>query len=120
MAAAKHTPGPWLVEEGGWKGDRRFYIGATERSGHIASVNPYVGEEEEVANASLIAAAPDLYRQLSGILALADVLIQCSGVDPNLTKFRVVAGGEDFATITMTEMLDRARVALAKADGGAA
>lgn len=71
MSASKWTPGPWTVSVSG--GDR--YIDSCD--GWIAEVNCWPtspiklvprGSEKHIANARLIAAAPDLYEALWAIL----------------------------------------------------
>ena len=105
MADVKHTPGPWTVtaDGAGW------YIEATPERGHslafIASPEfqeePDTSASEAEANASLIAAAPDL---LEALQWLVDIL-----PDPDLDN--------DELQRTWTR---RARAAIAKATGGAA
>src|ERR1700685_3971546 len=67
---AKHTPGPWRSFESGSDGARILpdYGDVRERSKYIAVVN---GRETapDCANARLIAAAPDLFKQLDSLAA---------------------------------------------------
>ena len=66
---SQHTPGPWVLSEESpkiiKKGDR--LIGST--CGHPGSW-AYPTEEEGIANARLISAAPDLLKQLRELLAM--------------------------------------------------
>lgn len=75
MSAAKHTPGPWMVSPEHPTIIRRDYrpisdcgelIGSA--SGHTKS-GFFPSEDEAVANARLIAAAPDLLEALQAIFA---------------------------------------------------
>lgn len=58
----KHTPGPWFVDMarniGGWNGDV-----AVTRNGRIIAV-AFVCRDETLANANLIATAPEMYEAL--------------------------------------------------------
>jgi hypothetical protein len=71
----KHTPGPWTIDPGFPVLQTRIVeiSGPTKmKSGcHLASVYTTTGEKddpESIANARLIAAAPDLYDSLKEIL----------------------------------------------------
>ena len=56
----KHTPGPWNVEKYCvWAGDK--YVAATQTG---------IDEEEQAANARLIAAAPDMLAVCHAVAAL--------------------------------------------------
>lgn len=98
MSEMKHTPGPWAMPDsgqgriskvkanGGWDG-----LIATADCGDYAR-----SRSEGLANARLIAAAPELLEALQGILSCVSVRID----DPRIEKF------------------DAARAAIAKATGG--
>ena len=67
---SKYTPGPWMVDES-------LYLGAINAGKrHIAMANFYnshdenfrVDREQQIANAQLISAAPDLFEALKIIL----------------------------------------------------
>lgn len=96
----KHTPGPWT-----WtgtpqvEGGRPFHAYLVDPTGRkIASI--WGKAEEKVANAHLIATAPDLYWSLRDILSLVEV---------------DEAGGNE---ITLAQhVFTRGRAALAKAEG---
>lgn len=98
MSAPKHTPGPWRMYEGN-RGGFVFY-GIAE----VADMKPaYVRQESDDAttmraNAQLIAAAPELLGALSGMVEVF---------------------GDEFG-MGDSETVDRARAAIAKAEGGAA
>ena len=71
----KFTPGPWVFEHGyrfyrcysSQEGKSGFYF----RVGKNADTNLCSFDDEWMANAALIAAAPDMYAALSCVLALA-------------------------------------------------
>lgn len=68
MAAVKHTAGPWEAGEYG----NSFIVTAKERQYDVAVVRN-IGNEDNEANAHLIAAAPDLLDELRvARAALAD------------------------------------------------
>jgi hypothetical protein len=69
-----HTPGPWAIEDKGpVSGKFTIPIFATIRPGERWSVAHVNGVDSEAkANARLIAAAPELYVNLSGLLAWLD------------------------------------------------
>ena len=61
MSETKYTPGPWEIEQ---RRGRRICIHA-ETWGHLAEVYQTPSTKEEgLANANLIAAAPELYEAL--------------------------------------------------------
>ncbi len=64
----KHTPGPWITEEG-WRELGRITVSAAttktaKERGLIASTDGTPFREQEQANARLIAAAPELLAAL--------------------------------------------------------
>lgn len=87
----KHTPGPWnFIEQGD---PDEFVLLANEHRWVIAlRMNGELRLEEEIANASLIAAAPELLEALDDIIGLAE------------------AG-------RMVHVINRAKAAIAKAKG---
>jgi len=73
---AKHTPGPWVVDEV-YEDDEQRCIGIVkEGQGYIAGIHILASADtdnteftaEDEANATLIAAAPAMYEALSSIL----------------------------------------------------
>ena len=101
---SKHTPGPWAVEgedcqaivlsPSGW------IIAQTD---HIHSKDPSQWEDIHMANMRLIAAAPDLLESLEDLLS-------------NLDEMGLATmPGDTFEN--MRETVDRARAAIAKAEG---
>lgn len=62
----KHTPGPWMATP-------RGYVILTDRSADIANVTSANGDDVMMANASLIAAAPDLLAALEYIITEAEL-----------------------------------------------
>jgi hypothetical protein len=63
MSEISHTPGPWTM----WNRNKSDYIILGPHNGHgspeVANVNGYIEftDEENKANAKLIAAAPDMF-----------------------------------------------------------
>lgn len=118
MSAAKHTPGPWLIEgrtvyslmHHGWNRGvevlkNRFWASCY----HDRSVT----DEEAEANARLIAAAPELLEALQSTWAVIDAVglrNLVNGVPLGATVWFVKA--HDARTMAMA--------AIAKAEGGAA
>ena len=68
MTGAKHTPGPWVPEDGGGKGS---WI-KSEVNGEWAALACGSDDLTAEANADLIAAAPDLLKALKYIVAECD------------------------------------------------
>lgn len=68
----KHTPGPWIMapDEPAAIYSKSAYINA--KDDRIALVNPDFGCSNWIANARLIAAAPDMLQSLKDIVLLAD------------------------------------------------
>ena len=114
-AAAQHTPGPWSLSASFDRVERRVQHGDAPPlvwgiASGINSAHPdYMPRAEQIANARLIAAAPELIKVLAGC---ADALREA---------------GKDFAQSNrlavrpnLYELHERAaRAAIAKATGGA-
>jgi len=91
--AGKHTPGPWRLF---LTTDGRALIGIGEETGEGITdrgFGTWRSGEEQIANARLIAAAPDLLEALKNLVAIYD------------DEFGIVA-----------PEMDAARAALSKAD----
>ena len=71
----KWTPGPWKVlPRGDLTSKFTIPVFATVGDGVVCSiVHTYTAEPRDRANARLIAAAPDLYEALAGLLAQYDL-----------------------------------------------
>lgn len=81
MSAARHTPGPWIVGNGGdiLTADEKHVIAYDE--GRLGS-----GTEEEQANARLIAAAPDLLAELKDAMNMLQRLaVEKGNLNPDAT-----------------------------------
>lgn len=67
MSAAKHTPGPWVVDADGqvW----RYELRIADTAPRGADIAP---RSERPANARLIAAAPDLLAALQALMMWSD------------------------------------------------
>ena len=95
---SKHTPGPWRASELGVLSDKLTSYG----NWYVCSlIDP--DNEEHKANARLIAAAPELLESLEDLLS-------------NLDEMGLATmPGDTFEN--MRETVDRARAAIAKAEG---
>ena len=79
---ATHTPGPWYFHEAEQFGDTRFYVAQQEGAPYTPDYSDVAtliaetvsGERVTIqrANARLIAAAPDLLKQLADLLAMCE------------------------------------------------
>lgn len=72
MTTRTHTPGPWHVDDEGETGEYSDIWIGTEGGGHsIARLgdDPQPSHEQRLADARLIAAAPDLLVALVGLLS---------------------------------------------------
>ncbi len=82
MTEAKHTPGPWSIYE--------HVIGEVVSSdgGLVAAAScPSTGKHEEtLANARMIAAAPDLYEALANLSPRFERCCIASGSDPEYAR----------------------------------
>ncbi|WP_312139951.1 hypothetical protein [Stutzerimonas nitrititolerans] len=60
-----HTPGPWSIDK-----EERWIIHEPDgKSGTLVVPEIYLDDDEAIANARLIAAAPDLYQHAEALLA---------------------------------------------------
>lgn len=102
---SQHTPGPWVVNDEMSRAHHRYEGGTrvvSSAEGDIAICETTRGWEDpgtSPANAHLIAAAPDLYRQLAHLVHLIEPLERDGHNIPGLAT------------------LNAARAALAKAEG---
>ena len=101
---AAHTPAPWRIEWNTAQGGEGHYITDINDMGEISRIAAVLFHDdtdgETRANARLIAAAPELLAALKDVLRIAQAA--SVGVPGNSPR------------------LDRARAAIAKAEGGAA
>ena len=109
MSEAKHTPGPWLIAESVASRhaitNMRRIRSKNEGLEHGAVCDVYGIQDgsEASANASLIAAAPDLLEALQGILGYFD-----SGNSVSVSQATIKARSDE---------VKAARAAIAKATG---
>ena len=71
--SAKHTPGPWEDVGPNEEGERCIFGG--DDSGVAVTIpvgNPDMNEARSIANARLIAAAPELLEAIKGVVRIAD------------------------------------------------
>lgn len=97
---AKHTPGPWTVD--GPPDNQIVWSSAENRVCFLAHSNG-LDDERDIATGHLIAAAPDLYQELDGIVHFADGFVVYYNDGP-LGK-------------ALRSWIEGARTALAKARG---
>lgn len=107
---AGHTAGPWNID-GQFDAEVAVGIYAGDMEGEwtgICELEPLLGEwtEEEIANARLLAAAPDLLRTLKEVGQMADDEVQRPG--DNDQRFRALKRIRNFV---------RSCPAIAKAEG---
>lgn len=62
---SRHTPGPWSIDSGVYLDNKE--VGVSNGFRRLAIVNAGAGEREAIANAHLIAAAPELLAALEGL-----------------------------------------------------
>lgn len=98
----KHTKGPWHadVRLSGSENDRGWRVGGDDGT-FVADVSPIIkndrgdASEEGKANASLIAAAPDLLEACKGLLKFFDEQFPMGwGSDPALKAHDAIAKAE--------------------------
>lgn len=118
MSEAKHTPGPWFHVQDGYGGDMNIEAGKKENAGYEKVVvggcgccsSPFGADDKEecLANARLIAAAPDMLEVLH---TARDYLSDCAS-----GALRYACG--DFVCPKMiSDDLNRINAAIAKATG---
>ena len=109
--SAQHTPGPWVYRRSFDSSARRDIWTAADETGHreLVATIPDADGDHINADARLIAAAPDLLRELQNcvnVLSLALPLFDDESTDDKDSREEVGS------------VLDAARDALAKAMGG--
>ena len=98
---AEHTPGPWHVSTAA---NRKPTVVSPDLLGIAACILPHgkYGEwEEDLANARLISAAPELFRCLKAVVEEMDIILE---------KEMIFGDG-------LLDWLEAARAAIAKAEG---
>lgn len=114
MSTPQHTPGPWSLSPSFDRVERRVQHGDAPPlvwciASGINSAHPdYLPRAEQIANARLIAAAPEL---LAALMATASELQRLR--DVHLPRYDGAIGEPD------SEVLATARAAIARATGGA-
>jgi hypothetical protein len=90
-----HTPGPWHVAPEGPGDDLRVAVGAGEAIAHITVIG-----REDIANARLIAAAPDLLAALRSLVFLSPFAPSATGLtaDISFAQIRLAQKAIDKAT----------------------
>lgn len=97
--ACAHTPGPWKTYMDEYRGQTQSCVIPAAESDHpqgplhIANINESLGEES-AANASLIAAAPELLEALEGMLEWAELSVKPhdpEGLPISFSEWQVVA-----------------------------
>lgn len=116
MPLVQHTPGPWYVEKTKEGANVRTsaHLSITKKIGGVTRTSTYTGKAicymahnnkisplQKVTDANLIAAAPELLKQLERALLI--------------NKYRVAVG--DIETDAFTAWQDDSRAAIAKAKG---
>lgn len=108
MTQAKHTPAPWEVRQAPSVNSRDYDIfqaGVSPSAGKIARVPGREGREQiSIANARLIAAAPELLEALKDIL----------------DRFKSCIAGGNGELDDDAPAIKKANAAIAKAKGGVA
>ena len=103
--STKHTPGPWHIKENGFVTQRRCpTVYATDdelRYIAFCSDSLNIVPTDNLANARLIAASPDLYQSLADIVEFCD--------DPNGSE------KDESLAMGMGRLLIAARAAITKA-----
>ena len=126
MNNAKHTPGPWYLEEVGYSSSS-YYIRGSFDSGarhtigkgavaHIprSTVNPME------ANARLIAAAPELLEACKSLLTLTQLMANEAYYDESIVEFEIFSEKtKSTRCLVLVFELAKARAAIAKATGAA-
>ena len=107
--SAKHTPGPWFTKREGFS---TVYVEARLRAGviqEVAACGPTeAGSEQQEANASLIAAAPELLDALQ------------AAVGCGMVPASSASEGGAVRHAAQVHVADQIRAAIAKAIGSAA
>lgn len=108
MSGRPWTPGPWSTHPEDLRGGRYWVIDMPGMAADDYFDEPFAIHESDngEANARLIAAAPDLYEAVNEML----------DHEPSREDFRSDAKG-DLQFKIATQVWERARAALAKADG---
>lgn len=102
MSSPKHTRGPWLVvHDDGAAGCRAIFAGDQG----ICCTDGLYDDEEDAANASLIAAAPEMFDTLDPdtLEAIADE-IDCHEHSARAGSLRVIARRQRAAIAKATEI----------------
>lgn len=105
MSAHKHTPGPWEQADSFGASPTGTAVKAASDNYLVASCTGYYGREGAVANARLIAAAPEYFDGTADLLAYEEA---------------VEAGDDERAMLLYASAIRKLRAAQAKATGESA
>jgi len=123
---AQHTPGPWYFgDDELTSGVPVIPIRGADHRTVAEVVSTFVDKgdvdfaitDQDRANASLIAAAPELLKQLKGLLGFASFVINELDIDTESTEVILKANGEDVAKVPLSVVLNNSKVAIATAEG---
>lgn len=117
----EHTPGPWVYDE-----ERSVYLGPPAKSNRVATVNACLDDWE--ANVALIASAPTLQAENTGLREQRDELLEALRATLGMAQGLKVSHevgclypGDDLRLkdqLTRAEAtMQAARAAIAKAEG---
>ncbi len=101
MQAGRHTPGPWRISDGESRGERSICICTDEVNICVMSDGDGDGSDGQLADACLIAAAPELLAALRALLESYAAYVDIDGV----------------MNADIAEPVTAARAAIAQADG---
>ena len=111
---SKHTPGPWAI----LSESRGAIVTARDGCYDVAIVRD-IGNEDNKANARLIAAAPELLQALADLLEAADSMCGTFGcIRGDTPEDADTFIHDEWAEAFLKERADSARAAIAKATGG--
>lgn len=98
MSEIKHTPGPWNLHKHAFAcvtSEKMMVANCAVTTSNIEDLQP-----TQMANARLIAAAPDLLEAVAGLIRLSEAIRHSVGLGKN-----------------QLERIERAKAAIAKAEG---
>lgn len=107
MPQTTHTPGPWTIRDGGFIDGKGFFCLATVRAAHVPN------EPEAIANARLIAAAPDMLAVLKVVLACPQATTALARIGTGTRTGVDYFGGEVWTSNAFEDLC----AAIAKAEG---
>lgn len=109
-----HTPGPWIARRG-TIGTAQFHIAEMMPSAYPDMPPGFAPAAQQEANAALIVAAPELLDAARAAVRYDEAIQSCANDPEKMSSF--CSAEDETLDDLYTDWIDKARAAIAKAEG---